>query len=146
MSKDHWDAIFASAPLNATAGRVTSKGYAYTPDKVITSPEWDAPPPLKPIQRKHRMNPSFTDFTGMRFGRLVVLGMGADSHDPGESRGALWICRCACGRYVGRRGKALKSPKPDASCQLCQHTAYLRHSASGNNARARAESDKARKW
>ena len=31
MSKDTWDAILASAPLNETAGRAVSKGIHYEP-------------------------------------------------------------------------------------------------------------------
>lgn len=147
MSRDHWDAILASAPLNATAGAVTSKGYQYEPDKKITAVEWDAPPAMARIGREHTRNASFVDFSGRRFGRLTVLGMVAErTTNPSGDKGALWVCRCACGRYCGRRAKTIRKANPDDRCQLCQHAAFLAKSASGNNASRRAESDKARKW
>ena len=145
MSKDHWDAILASSPLNATAGRVTSKGYAYEPDKKIVTLEWDAPPPLVRINRTHTQNPSFTDFTGVKYGRLTVLGMIKDTSVSGNS-GAQWVCRCACGKYVARRAKSVRKAPPDDRCEVCRHTAYLANAASGDHARKRAESSKARKW
>lgn len=143
MSKDHWDAVLASAPFNATAGRVTSKGYAYTPDVEVTAPEWEAPPLIAKPRSTHFNNPDFTDFTGKSYGRITVLGMFAGGHTRDK---ALWVCRCSCGRYVGRRAKALKRASPDDRCTLCRHTAHLVQAASGDNARHRAESEKARKW
>lgn len=143
--KDHWDAILASAPLNATAGSVTGKGYVYEPAKKVTHLEWDVPPPLVPVGRQHARNPSFTDFTGHRYGRLTVLGMIRDTSVSGDS-GAQWVCRCACGKYVARRAKSVRKANPDDRCSLCQHAAFLVRAASGDNARKRAESPKARKW
>jgi hypothetical protein len=145
MGKDRWDAILASTPLNATAGAVTSKGYQYTPDKLINQLEWDAPPQMVAVNKTHRRNPSFTDFTGLKYGRLTVLGMIKDTSASGNA-GAQWVCRCACGKYVARRAKAVRKASPDDRCSICQHNAYLVRSASGDHARRRAESDKARKW
>jgi hypothetical protein len=142
MSRDHWDAILASAPLNATAGAVTSKGYQYEPEIGSRNiHEWDAPPPLMPVSDTHIRNTSFVDLTGRVIGRLTVLGMMRS--DPSQK--ALWVCRCACGKYIGQRARALKSGNRDR-CDTCDHNAYLVQAASGNNARQRAESPEARKW
>lgn len=150
MSKDHWDAILASAPLNATAGAVVGKGVHFepAPDQPFTAFEWDVPPPLKSPELLRKREPNFVDFTGTRFGRLLVIGLAADSHDTtvDGSRGALWVCRCACGRYAGRRARSIKKASPDARCDHCNYTKRLRDAASGDNARRRAESDEARKW
>lgn len=145
MTRDHWDAILASAPLNVTAGRVVSKGVDFVPAAQPTEHSWDGPPAMVRIGRHHRANPSFVDLTGRRVGRLTVLGM---AHGLGkEAIGALWVCRCTCGRYVGRRAKSLKTIKPEeAMCGTCRYTAHLRAAVEGDGARQRAESEKARKW
>lgn len=141
MSRDHWDAILASAPLNATAGRVTAKGWEYTPDIAASAQEWDGPPEIVRPSETHLRNPCFVDLTGVKYGRLVVLGMMQET----SGNSALWVCRCACGKYVGRRAKAIKTQKGDR-CVGCDHTRHLAEAASGNNARTRAESEAARKW
>lgn len=43
------------------------------------------------------------DYTGERFGRLVVIRRGGKC-----SSGARWICRCDCGNIVDVRGVCLK--------------------------------------
>lgn len=139
MSKNTWDAILASAPLNSTAGMVTSKGYAYNPEIKFAGVEWDGPPAILRPTAAHLNNPSFVDLSGRSYGRLKVLGL-ADGID------GIWVCRCACGKYVARRAKAIKNAAPEDRCTSCQHTAQLARSASGNNARTRAESPQARKW
>ena len=146
MSKDTWDAILASTPLNETAGRAVAKGIHYEPEAgVVTEYSWDAPPPLKDIA-KYLTQPDFTDLTGRHIGRLRVLGLAAE--DPKEGS-AMWVCRCVCGRYIGRRTKGLKAAirgEHEAMCNVCDHTLHLRFAASGDNARQRAESEEARKW
>ncbi len=140
MAKDHWDAILASSPLNATAGAVTSRSKVDGPvGAKVTSAEWDAPPPysVRP--------PSGTDnLIGHRFGRFTVIGW-LDRH---PKKGSRWLCRCTCGTYAARRSKSITNPEnADIDrCTQCRHTAFLAKSASGGNARHRAESEKARKW
>ena len=138
MSKDHWDAILASSPLNATAGRVTSKGAGFEPAIDFLERSWDAPPPLLKIAAEVLALPHFSDLTGLKVGRLVVLGMTEEAH-------GLWVCRCACGRYVGRKAASLKTGR-STKCNACNYTEQLRWQASGNRARERAEAPEARKW
>jgi hypothetical protein len=137
MSRDHWDAILASAPLNATAGKVTGKGEALKPATAFHETVWDAPPPMVRIGPAHFNNRSFADLTGLRVGRLLVIGVAAE--------GNRWVCRCACGSYVGRRAGPLKTGKT-TMCDACNYTEKLRWQASGANARQRAEAPEARKW
>lgn len=146
MSKNTWDAVLASSPLNATAATVTSKGYDYSPPVTFSETVWDAPPPMTPVGRMHLANASFVDLTGRRVGRLTVLGIARDNHRASGSGGGLWVCRCSCGRYVGRRAKSLKAASAEAMCNECDYTRKLREAASGDRARQRAESEKARKW
>lgn len=142
MSKNTWDAVLASAPLNATAGKVVSGGIHYEPEFKVLQLEWDAPPPMVRPGKTHRNNPAFTDFTGKSWGRLTALGMLAA--DSGHA--AIWVCRCACGRYVGRRAKAAKKGAPEDRCQSCQHTAKLIKGGSSEHARRRASDVARRKW
>jgi hypothetical protein len=136
MGRDHWDAILASAPLNATAGAVTSRSGVQGPQGAkVTTAEWDAPPPYVKFQAASQN----VNLLGHRFGRLTVTGY------LGEGK---WCCRCTCGTYVSRRQKAALNPANAETdrCTQCRHTAFLARSASGEHARIRAESEKARKW
>jgi hypothetical protein len=142
MSKNTWDAVLASAPLNSTAGRVASGGVHYEPEFKALGREWDAPPRIIRPSKTHLNNPDFTDFTGKKWGRLTALGMLAE----GSGHAAIWVCRCSCGKYVGRRAKAAKNAAPEDRCQSCQHTAMLIQSASGENARRRASDTTKRRW
>lgn len=129
MSRNTWDAVLASTPLNTTAARVTSKGFQYQVTAKFSEQSWDAPPPLVRITRKLTANASFTDFTGRRVGRLTVIGLAADG---------VWVCRCSCGRYVGRRAKGIKKNSAEAMCNHCDYARKLRENASGDAARERA--------
>jgi hypothetical protein len=137
MARDHWDAILASSPLNATAGAVTGKGVHFEPTEMTEETTWDAPPPLIAIPKERRELPTFVDLTGKRIGRLTVLGM----VETGR-----WACRCVCGRYIARKGRGILKQGDEAMCNACNYTTHLRFNASGNRARERAESEKARKW
>lgn len=123
MGKDHYDAVFASAPLNKTAGVAVSKGYQYNPDIKITAPEWDAPPKMRQVLK------NMPQLVGSRFGRFTVIGLLDGSAKGG---GALWVCRCACGKYAGRKAKAITNPANAEvdRCTVCKHHAYLQRSTS----------------
>ena len=54
------------------------------------------------------------DITGLRFGKLVVLGKG-ESKGPGRTA---WNCICDCGNKKTIRGDALKSGRT-TSCGHC---------------------------
>jgi hypothetical protein len=137
MSKDHWDAILASSPLNATAGKVTSKGESFTPAKQFAELSWDVPPPLAPITDTLLALPHFEDITGLQVGRFKVIGLAAE--------GNRWVCRCACGRYVGRRAGPLKAGRT-TMCDVCNYTDKLRWQGGSAMAKKMAESPEARKW
>lgn len=120
MSRNTWDAVLASTPLNETAGRVTSRNRdAYEPNVVVDQAEWEAPPSFVPfVQTATNRN-----LVGHRFGRLGVVGY------LGKGK---WCCRCACGKYVSRSHKAATNPANAEvdRCQTCKHTAYLQREAS----------------
>jgi hypothetical protein len=120
-----FDRLFASAPLDKTAGSVVSAGESYTP--AVTNPVrfWEAPPPTR---RVADAGPEFVDFTGRTIGRLTVIGV---LDQPADSRGVIaWVVRCVCGIYETRKSKALKRGTADCMCQFCNHTQRLRRRGS----------------
>lgn len=44
------------------------------------------------------------DISGLRYGRLLVIGY----HSPGENGGSRWLCRCDCGVEVTALGSSLR--------------------------------------
>lgn len=101
------DAIIASVPANATAGRVMARGEHWTPDAEMPPgmQHWKAPPPTKAFVA-NPVDPTDRNLTGSTVGRLKVVGVLDDK--PGTGRGVRWLCRCACGDYETRSGKAIK--------------------------------------
>ncbi len=58
------------------------------------------------------------DVTGIRFGRLRVIGY------LGKGK---WQCKCTCGNYNSRSLKAISNPKNNKdACEECRELAYLR--------------------
>lgn len=98
-------------PVNKTAARVISRGehhdYKIFEDNIVS----DVP---LPVRRDLPETPSFKDLTGIKFGRLTVIGYSA-TH---KSR---WVCRCTCGNYVMRRGAAIR----DGLGAMCEHCYML---------------------
>lgn len=119
MSKDVFDRIGASYPVNKQAALSSSKGFDYTPSKIVTNAEWDFPPNLKPT-----LSNQF-DLAGIRKGRLVVIGV-LEIKKTSKHNRATWVCRCDCSRYVARTAKAINNPEnKEDRCSLCKHTAFL---------------------
>lgn len=103
-------------PINKQAALVTSRGFDYEPDKQVSPNDSDTPLAIK---KNLEVNQNFTDLTGVRFGRLLVLGFSADKKKK-------WVCRCDCGKYTLRASKAIKNPENYGDrCDLCRHHAYL---------------------
>lgn len=126
---DIFDRIFASAPLNRTAATVTSEGERYTPAKKVTQNHWTAPPRI--ARTLPSPGPSFTNLTGTRFGRFVVLGLWEPDRPRGKNALPMWVVRCACGDYETRTTRAIRNPaNQDDRCQLCRHTAFLQKRSS----------------
>jgi hypothetical protein len=114
-----FDRLAASAPQNATAARVTSKGVHYEPD-VQYGTHWhaDTPPRTRPIPAISQY--TCADLIGRKFGRLTVIGLAAD-YNPKKS--ARWVVRCACGDYETRKATAIRNPNNgEDRCQVCLHS------------------------
>jgi hypothetical protein len=96
-----FDRIITSAPLNASASRVTARGEHWVPETQMPPglKHWKAPPSMEATP-----SPAF-DLTGKKFGRFTVLGLSTER----ASDGARWICRCVCGDFEARSAKTIKA-------------------------------------
>lgn len=96
-------------PVNATAGRVMSSGehHEYLTNSSVDSP---LPLPLREIDSAISDCPGFKDLSGLRVGRLRVVGLSTTLRR--------WVCRCDCGIYTLRTPKALKNGSA-APCSQC---------------------------
>lgn len=73
--------------------------------------------------------PEFVDLTGIRSGRLTVLGIAVDV----SANGTRWVVRCVCGSYELRRTRYLKAcaagektGDDEPMCGSCSYTKKLR--------------------
>ena len=109
-------------PVDAVARRVLGKGVEWTPDLRKQQGYLRneiAPPPMRKVILGN------LDLTGQRFGRLVVLGLGAVKNQTTRSpQPASWVVRCDCGAFEGRTSKALRKPG-DPNRHMCLHCGYL---------------------
>jgi hypothetical protein len=131
--RDRWATLAASAPVNRDAATgAFGGGAAYAePGNIMSEWHWPSPPPLARVTR------GGIDLTGLRVGRLHVIGLlqRDNNRQPG-----VWVCRCTCGDYCGRKAKALRNPdaKPETMmCQRCEHTQRIQFH--GTISRERAE-------
>lgn len=119
MGRDTFDAVLASVPNGATAGRVASRGNHYEPNIDFGDKfHGDAPPPMRKFDPGLAKNPEFKNLTGLKVGRLTVVGL---ARQVSETHGALWVVRCVCGDYEYRRTRTLlKTKRPDMQmCHVC---------------------------
>lgn len=118
------DAVAPLFPSDKVAGRVAARGEHF---------EWSPPEhwvhSSDPIPRRaptpvERAMPAFVDLTGLRSGRLTVLGIAIDV----TVNGTRWVVRCVCGSYELRRAKYLKAcaagEKTGADEPMCGSCAY----------------------
>ncbi|OCJ05302.1 hypothetical protein A6U87_14965 [Rhizobium sp. AC44/96] len=124
--------MYAVAPLlpgDKVAGRVAARGEHFEwspPERQIHSSE---PLALRAPSPAERSVFSFVDLTGIKAGRLTVLGIAADLY---LSSGQRWVVRCVCGAYEVRRAKYLKScaagektGDDEPMCSACSYTRKL---------------------
>lgn len=105
-------AIAKGKAVDKQTAQAMGGGKAYSPPQQSDQPTHYAPPPLRALPD----DPLLDDLTGMRFGRLVVLGLAAAGFDGKKAR---WSCRCTCGKYSTHRGFALRGGREDR-CHDCR--------------------------
>jgi len=81
-------------------------------------------PPIRSEWHAKYHSQSTGDLTGIKFGRLTVVGMVKMEQtelSPDKKTGGRWAVRCACGFYEMRTAKAVKNPKnSEDACQDCK--------------------------
>lgn len=111
------DDFHARRPVDGNAVAVLRGGYTFIPGKSIVSDDSAVPLPTKPVPR------DAPDLTGVRYGRMTVLGMS----EKGGKKGARWVVRCLCGTYSLRTTRAVKSPLNRGDmCAECNYVEQLK--------------------
>lgn len=123
--------VAISEPVNIQAARVTRFKNEYFNKENNDKSKLNSYgcPPIRSISSHQRINPEFIDFTGIKKGRITVIGLFAGyqkvllNNEPkfinnGVNR---WVVRCLCGRYELRRTKSLKRIDniEDEMCTIC---------------------------
>lgn len=116
-----YDALVTSAPVNAQAARDMHArgvpGDSARPDETHR---------LEDVRNKGVSTlcpqPLFRDLTGLKKGRLTVVGR----CDTVNGNGSKWLVRCTCGRYEVRRTKALRPVNPNDRCNECYDLERIR--------------------
>jgi hypothetical protein len=118
MSRSAFDAVLASVPQDATAGKVTSRGVHYDPKIDVKARKYsdvpthsDAPSKCVPVPNV----PNFVNLTGRKFGRLTVVGY-LGRLNPKNEKKSSWLCRCVCGDYATRKAASIKNPNNAEDC------------------------------
>lgn len=115
-----WDRVISSAPLNTDAAKARDGGGVHWTPEIKQSPgkvRSHAPLPMKTV-------PPGLNLTGLKVGRLTVIGLAAKN----TSGGAAWVVRCVCGYYETRKARTLRRPgyAADAMCDECRYLHELR--------------------
>lgn len=121
MKTVDFDRLASSAPLNADAAKAVSmRGEADLSLRLEDQfQHWECPQKTWPVPLGQQ------DYTGLKMGRLTVIGYYGAHWKKGYS---LWLVRCVCGRYELRKGRNIRQPKPSTvhECRRCNKMAQLR--------------------
>lgn len=110
-------------PINKTAALVVGNGVSFHIDDNRENTVCERVPlPLRAITKEMLESPGFTDLTGLKKGRITVMGL----HLNRGNRGAAWSVRCVCGIYETRVSRSLKSDFPYDGCIECKEIVYLK--------------------
>lgn len=125
MKTAAWDRIISSTPLNTDAAKARDGGgfswspeVSFAPGKVHTH----APPKMRPVP----LNRTCPNLTGLKVGKLTVVGLAAKT----TSDGAAWVVRCVCGYYETRKTKTLRKDGYAAEA-MCDECSYVRRLKAG---------------
>jgi hypothetical protein len=121
-----FDRIASSAPLNTTASVVRdSPGEHWSPQPKDDRIHSDVPIPCA------RLPAGAADLTGLRTGRLVIIGY----HSRRKKNGRMWVVRCQCGAYEVRKASKLTAERPPGAPELtCMDCEALRHAQQAQHA------------
>ncbi len=105
-------------PIDRVAARVLKEGEHYEPRRIPNKFSLlyhsETPLPIRPTPV------DAPKLVGITFGRLSVIGLHATVN-------GLWVVRCTCGNYEGRRTKAILNPKNKYDrCAKCEHLRHIK--------------------
>lgn len=111
--------------IDRMAARVTQPGPKYAALKPLkgnpVNPDQDVPfemsdPPC-----------SLENLVGVRRGSLTVVGYATWRGTSKSESPHRWCCRCVCGRYTLRKGKALRNERNTTdACDRCRELHFLK--------------------
>lgn len=123
------DCVAPLYPSDKVAGRVASRGEHFEWSPPSTTVHSSDPIPHRAPTAAELIMPEFVDLTGLKSGRLTVLGIAIDA----TANGTRWVVRCVCGSYELRRTKYLKAcaagekvGDDEPLCGSCAYTKKLR--------------------
>lgn len=124
MRENLIQAIARRVPIDRTTARVVSVGpKGLDARKRITQAHSDVPLTTVAIPKSVR------DLRGRTVGTLTVVGLAEPTKTQQKQQGnnRLWVCRCVCGHYLTRRGKAINNPSNQSdACDHCRYVQNLR--------------------
>lgn len=107
--------VIKSSPIDQVARRVTAPGWHYEREGKNAHHSKE---PIPFITWRAGEN-----LTGVRFGRMKVLGVFAAP----SKKGRRWVVQCLCGNFEIRYAKAIKNPlNEDDCCSVCRQVKYLK--------------------
>lgn len=110
-----------ATPINKTAALVVGRGEHFEPSvDNSTRVHSDVPLRLKKPGKAALANPSYEDLTGLKKGRVTVMGLSADVPKR-------WVVRCACGAYEFRTARKLKRENDEDMCAFCNELERIKH-------------------
>jgi hypothetical protein len=133
----NYSQVADATPINRNAIAVTrNSGEHFTdgedrPARNATLLHWENCPPLIPIPSiKHAHGRELArSLMGKKFGRMTVVGLFRErlEHLPIQDQAAIWVVRCTCGCYEGRRYKAINNPEnTNDMCHNCRHLEFIK--------------------
>lgn len=121
-----FDTVAPLMPFDKTASQVAGKGehFEYSPPQDVVRSE--TPIETRRATPREKLDPGYVDLTGVKVGRLSVIGIAAASSQ--EKR--RWVVRCQCGDYEIRRSKVIRrwmegENVGGAMCHECGYTQKL---------------------
>lgn len=129
LARVDMDAVAPLYPSDKVAGRVAGRGehFEFTPNDAHHS---DLPIQTRAATPRERNDPNYRDLTGVKVGRLSVLGLAAFSTQENRR----WVVRCVCGCYEVKKSKYIRKcisgeigETHEAMCLWCLKSRKLQH-------------------
>jgi hypothetical protein len=112
--------VGSSKPVDRATARVMQRGVHHELPDEPQAPIWDSPPAMV-----YPLPAGVPNLIGRRVGRMIVVGLMKRTPERKSSVG-LWVVRCVCGRYTGRRAKTISRNHDDECCDHCDYMEGLR--------------------